>query len=1608
MADLGNLWFSLGLDNSKFDKEWKAAFEKYKQDAKIDVLINIDKNQLKSITDVTDALSKVKGVTGKTRAKIDIEVTPRTIEAIKALRDMGITKAQLQAIKNAARATEEYAKHLERAKSISDTGHKTIVKNYNEQALWLQNLRTLAANYLSVYGIKTFVTELASMTGEFEKQRITLQAMVGELEGLDIYEKMKALSVESPFQFKDLASYAKQLAAFSVPYNELYDTTKRLADISAGLGVDMSRIILAFGQIKNAGVLRGTELRQLTEAGVPILDKLAKKFEELEGQTVSIGDVFERISKRMVSFEMVKEIFEDLTNKGGKFYNMQQIQAETLAGKISNLKDAYDIMLTEIGEASEDELKKGVEVLYKLINSWETVAIVLKTVIATYGAYQAIHILAFSASKISMVARMASTMLTYATNLKKAVSLMSTFGIVSKAGVYGAIAAAIAGVSMAIYQSYKMANKFRNELVKIGETKFAELQNETDKLNLLVQAIKNTAEGTEERKKLIDRMNNEYGSYIDNILKETDALYKVEQAQKDITMALRDRAKEQAFVDASKSITESFTETSTNAVKGMLSALEGKGFSKVMAVEISSKVREALQNNPDLTIGDEVLKNIIRSIEGVDVDKAVDALREKISIDSGVGPRREVATWSSIKQLAGAFRILNNETKEAKDFFTVLYGKSPKDLEKEYNKLTQSYQHAIAQIDLSGLPDADKKKFDAQVTYLNELIKLYALMPSEQQKYIDKLEEITSKTDEWILSAQKVFKDKGVLENFAPKKGDNFLGYVEKMQQDYKEIIDSLKKLQKTDPNGIKPALEARRDVYELLAAQWGIKLDEKAENKANQAKLKAEREAVAKLKVQYDSLLAVYKAYVDLRKKTGSEGIATRAVAEEFGDYKNGLLAALEKDGSPKQYFEQIFAGLGELALANGGEFGERFVEGMKSTLGTLDIKEVVDAIGISKSLVDELKKWGMEDFTLQGKGATLDISKALKEQDEADRRAIAKAQEVQEKINQIYNAGEAEKAAAREVLINEIARQEELSEEQIAELKKKSLDDIFSYAIDRANELAQTEGENNKKIAQDKINELGKAYAKQMVEESKALGPGAFENLANKSYGNLKALQQELNTLMSQDPKISDETKKKLEEQGITLDEFIKNYKDYLALLGKNVKDSKGEKLKEDLLAAGDAALDVVESLKQLSDTDFMSGFLDAMGLGLGVAKEITQAFSKKEDGSGFELTNVTSLIGAISMVATSVINGVAAAKQYAAEMRKAGEAFKTGVIESVNEALVLGEKFETIFGDNVIAALNADNQAIQNTVRELRNASKSVANMKIKTKKGFWGIGAQYTTLSDLAPQLFKPDGTVNGKYLDEFLDAYGDKLSDSQKSLLEHLKTTYEQYEDAMADVNDYLSGIFSDTASTIADRMIDAFAVTGNAATELGDMVNGIARHMAKDLIQSLLIEQYLNPAMDRVKSLYDAESKSYEADPTVRIQKSILAMREGLEQAETGAAEVTKILQGLADYGIDFSQNAENSSDVLSGLTEAQQNLLMGYINGIRADVSYNKGMMSNIVNSVGTINNNVADAIIVWKQIEANTHRSADGVDRIIGFFESVMGPYDGGGGQAFKVNIA
>ena len=254
---------------------------------------------------------------------------------------------------------------------------------FTQQSTILRSLTSMASMYISVFGFLRFAKQIRDVTGELEFQRISLGRLIQDMEyGNVLFEKIKKAAVESPFRIKDLVTYTKQLAAYRIEQENLFDVTKRLADISAGLGVDMNRLILAYGQVRSASVLRGQELRQFTEAGIPLVELLAEKMGELNQTSYSTADVFKLISARAVPFSAIAEIFEDLTDKGGMFYEMQKKQAETLKGRWEKLKDQYDIALQSIGESKGllsfktynevilallNKLAKGLRIVPKLI-----------------------------------------------------------------------------------------------------------------------------------------------------------------------------------------------------------------------------------------------------------------------------------------------------------------------------------------------------------------------------------------------------------------------------------------------------------------------------------------------------------------------------------------------------------------------------------------------------------------------------------------------------------------------------------------------------------------------------------------------------------------------------------------------------------------------------------------------------------------------------------------------------------------------------------------------------------------------------------------------------------------------------------------------------------------------------------------------------------------------------------------------------------------------------------------------------------------------------------------------------------------------------------------
>lgn len=256
-------------------------------------------------------------------------------------------------------------------------------RNLMDTASQLQ--RRLALVF-SVSAITGYLQKLVETRGEMELQLRSLESIIqSKQKANELFTQVTDLAVKSPFQLSELISYTKQLAAYRVETGKLFETTKMLADVSAGLGVDMQRLILAYGQVKAANYLRGQELRQFSESGINILGELAAQFSLVEGKTISVGEVFERVSKRMVTFADVEQVFKKLTSQGGIFYNMQEIQAETLKGQVSNLRDSIAIMMNEIGMANDGVLKGFVGLIREAVQNWRVFAEVLKIVAIGYG-----------------------------------------------------------------------------------------------------------------------------------------------------------------------------------------------------------------------------------------------------------------------------------------------------------------------------------------------------------------------------------------------------------------------------------------------------------------------------------------------------------------------------------------------------------------------------------------------------------------------------------------------------------------------------------------------------------------------------------------------------------------------------------------------------------------------------------------------------------------------------------------------------------------------------------------------------------------------------------------------------------------------------------------------------------------------------------------------------------------------------------------------------------------------------------------------------------------------------------------------------------------------
>lgn len=600
MADLGQLWFSLGIkDNTQAGiEEAMKRFDKLNAKLKLGIDKNVFRSAITSYLKGQEFKARITPTLPRNTGKLSMEVNKQTLrgsinEALKgkefeARVKMVVEKASVQdAIRQAfskaglnynttasdvrsqrileiqARMDQRAAlsqiqlaaahSRAQRAADLQAASSERLNRSMKSGTNISSQLRNQIANLYSLYTIERFATQIVEIGGEFQKQRIALKSILGDAGRAEtIFGKIRDLAVESPYTFKDLTGYTKQLAAFSIPYEELYDTTKRLADISSGLGVDMGRLILAYGQVRSAAFLRGQEVRQFTEAGIPLLDELAKKFSMLEGRVVSVGEVFDKISRREVPFQMVKDVLWDMTNAGGKFYNMQAVLTESLSGKLDKLKDSYEIMLADIAQANNGIIGGSLDMLAGLTGHWKELAGAIGELIVIYGSYKSasMAITAFKKAETAvLIKNVATGKLAAATNLAmsrsalaaatsteiltlakaKLIGVLKSLWAVTAANPYFWVAA---GVSSLVYVVYKLSTaataaeaaneNFNRSMERIGQT----IDDQKNKINELLNVIRSADSSSLQKQMAFDEL-----SVVSPALTQTyDSLRKLEEA----------------------------------------------------------------------------------------------------------------------------------------------------------------------------------------------------------------------------------------------------------------------------------------------------------------------------------------------------------------------------------------------------------------------------------------------------------------------------------------------------------------------------------------------------------------------------------------------------------------------------------------------------------------------------------------------------------------------------------------------------------------------------------------------------------------------------------------------------------------------------------------------------------------------------------------------------------------------------------------------------------------------------------------------------------------------------------------------------------------------
>lgn len=1634
-------------------------------------------------------------------------------EAIKKLRT---TDANYQ--KDLQRLSDAH-KRLSAEQKKVESNFRTIQGTQSNLMNTSDQLARKLALIFSVSQIEGYVNKLVRVRGEFELQNTALASILQNKDKADkLFGQITDLAVQSPFTLKELVTYTKSLSAYSVEYEKLYDTTKMLADVSAGLGVDMQRLILAFGQVKAANFLRGclgydtpvmlfdgtikkvqdisvgdvlinengdavnvlelirgretmylieqvsgkdrfsyrvnrnhiltlwnvpdqklediyvydylkkkdygylgykiidgkeifydievtkdiiddyygfvldgnkrfrlgdgtvthnTETRQFTESGINMLGELAKYYTELEGRIVSVSEVQDRQFKKMISFQDVEQVFKRLTSEGGMFYEMQERQAETIAGQMSNLQDTIDIMLNDIGKANDSTIRSVIYTIKSIIENWEIFANAIKTSGVVFALYYSKIMLASVANgafaKSAIAATAAQNGLVGATG--KAITAIKALVASIKSNPFLVIASAVTMLGLELYDNAKKVEDnrkaydvFTNSVKKTQ----AEFNNIAQRISGQNQKIKESSEvlssveaGTneyadaesnanKERKKmnaLLEELKTKFPEVYESIVQQKNGTVDLTEAQR----LLNEELERTTYLSYLSKQTETFW--SDGLVENIKDASDAQQQYKLNSedlsnayIQMNSRIKEYFATNK---YASKDLQNQLDDISksSISTSEKIEKMYSVVRNVSGV----------NIGDLRDIIYDYQDEARKARN--------ANKDLENSNSSLSESIKQIANGYKLAFDTASEEGRNSAKAA-TEEFIRLLDIKNEAVREFVRSQFEITigvkldieNKKQPELSDIEK--RINSYLDNMdftlVPKidAGEGTVKFFNELKEEYKSLTEEAEKIKRAsqelyiDQTNVQRLEEINKKMSQVKTTlkDWGELEEEKTKKSKENSELKRLKEQISLIKKAGDEYEKLRKYYSEDEAKKRvvdafSEAFAEVGVSIDMDFDVNGIIAAIEnlsnragKAGS-KAMKEAVAPLKAERDIKVQVKGVDEIQKQLDEVFAGYELSVELKNLGLDENIIGQL--FNIDTFTLDDVKKNLDSVKPKLEQ--LGENGVDVFKKTEEKIADM--------------------QQKELEErlKKYADYLKKSVSERMSIEMEAQKKISEVQStsqftDTQKKDITDRIKkerdkELDSLSWKEFQESDMYIQ--LFEELEYVSTSAIISMKNKLAELKDSLKNLSPEQLKEINNQIKKLEDIEIQRNPFKFLFSDDIKEkSKAwQELGSTLNEVANAATDIASSLENvfgsMSDktADAVESFSEiASGLG-NTASGVGRIMAGDYIGGGIQaLTGIVSTIGSIFNIGD---------KKKEREIQRQ--------LELVDDLQRAYEKLEKAIDDaySIDTYKEANDQAIANLKAQNASLQASIAAEQDKKKTD------------------------------DDRIKEWQQQIEDNNEAIEELLKEQFSQVTGGILD--DILSA-----ANDFTDAWLESFKEVGDGMDGLEDNFQEMLTNMLKQQASMLITNTFLENWKKQLEKYINADDLELTTDEAKKwvdsVESSLPALNEALEN----------YFKAMQDAGLDLSGEGGDTmtglSKSISSITEDTAEVLASITESIRYFTSDSNTVLHNIYNLM--INPPVENPFLSELKVQSEQLRL------LYGLFNGIIKNVSGSG-KAMSVRI-